>query len=119
MKWTVSQLVPLVAPVPHETLRYLVASRTRRGRRWLVDLGAYCGHGRCMCEHFSTKINPFLRSGEQPDEYLECWHITQARRYLAIEVAQTIIAQRQAAADANRKDNGKKPVRYDQEAPTS
>jgi hypothetical protein len=52
-----------------------------------------------------------------PTEELECWHIAQARRYLAIEVAQRIIEQRQAAADANRKANNKRPVKYQPEHP--
>ncbi len=119
MKWTVSQLVRCVEPVPFEPLRYRVESRTRNGRRWLVDLGAYYGHGKCCCEFFSTKLNPRLREGITPNEDLECWHIKQARRYLAVEIAQAIISKHEAAANANRKANGKNPVRYEAEAPTS
>ncbi len=119
MKWPVTKLLPHVHPIAGETLRYLVNSRSHRGEQWLVDLGAYWGHGRCDCPDFRTRYNPNLREGERPAEHLECWHIKQARRYSAIEVAQVIIAQRQVAADANRKANGKKPERYEAEHPVA
>ncbi len=119
MKWPVAKLIPHVHPVAGETLRYLVNSRSHRGEKWLVDLGAYWGHGRCMCPDFCTRHNPNLREGEMPAEHLECWHIKQARRYIAHEIAQALIEHRQAEADANRKANGKKAMPYEAEHPVA
>lgn len=117
MKYTLSQLVDGVQPVPGESLVYLVQSKSRPSVIHRVDLGCYCGTGRCGCEHFATKLNPKIRDGAMPAPYLECRHIRKARRYLAIEVAQRIIEQKLKATNENRRKNHHSTHQPDQEAP--
>lgn len=117
MKYTLSQLVDGVEPVPGESLVYLVKSHSRPDVIHRVDLGCYCGAGRCGCEHFATKINPKLRDGTKPAPYLECRHIRKARRYLAIEVAQRIIEQKLKATNENMTKNHHKTYQRDESAP--
>lgn len=115
--YTLEQICPGVTPIPGEPLRYLVHSSSQPGAKHLVDLAAYNGFGRCMCSDFATRKNPKLRDGARPGGFLECKHLRKARRFLAIEVAQQIIKQRQWAANQNRRNNGRKPVAVDHESP--
>ena len=116
MTFTLQEMCPGVEAIPGEALRYFVKSASSKAK-YLVDLSAYHGHGRCSCEHFFCRLNPSLRGGARPLPYLDCKHLRKARRYLAIEVAQTIIESRKKLAQANRKKNGKPAAHYDQEAP--
>jgi hypothetical protein len=57
-----------VEPHDHST-RWLVRSRTGKGK-YLVDLGAYNGHGECVCKDWQTRMGPILKAGMKPEEAL-------------------------------------------------
>lgn len=87
-------------------LRWEIPSRTPGQPPYVVDLGAYEGHGECVCKDFATRFGPFLSRGVSPEEALEggwvdklreyqlgpedalsCFHLVQARRLCARAVA--------------------------------
>lgn len=111
----VSQMMAGVRPLEGEPLVYLVQSGSRKGLLHRVDFTAWSGFGECGCESFQMRIAPLLREGCKPVEALECPHIRKARRYLALDLIQKIIARREAKAHENQKKNGHKPSQYENE----
>lgn len=82
---------------PHEGLfRYWVKSESVLGKEYLVDLESYFGVGQCDCPNFRFKFEPELAAGVQPDNANEyrCKHILLARRVLAYELLDGLIANR-------------------------
>lgn len=68
------------------------ASRPRIWHR--VDLAATSGFGGCSCERYTMTLQKRVRKAAIPTAALECGHIREARRYLAIQVAQAMIRLR-------------------------
>ena len=68
-------------PIDGEPLRFHVRSRSEPFPH-LVDLGEYCGNGQCSCIDFEMRRKPLLERGAYPADWLECWHIRQAKRAL-------------------------------------
>jgi hypothetical protein len=102
------KLFPLpgdVDPVAGEPLRYMVRSRTRRGQKFLVDLGEWGAHGICSCEHFEYRLLPQLRADRDAGAvlvYRRCWHIRQALDFhaaLSVRVIAATLAKRQRSND--------------------
>ena len=90
-----------VEPSTFEPLRFYVPSRTIPEHFQLVDLEEFNGNGFCSCEHFQYRLMPHLSRGSRRDEVFRCWHIRQARLYLADLVTDQFIAQRTLAREAN------------------
>jgi hypothetical protein len=84
--------------------------------KYRVDLAVYDGGGKCSCSEFEFRKEPFLRAGKSGQKLL-CKHIIRSHLYHSIEVNQIIIKQRMEAANANRKANREKPVKYNAELP--
>jgi hypothetical protein len=75
-------------------LRYHVGSRTRPQVKHLVDLELYGGNGACSCEHFTFKLEPYLKKGARSETGgLRCWHINRARERLADDVVRQAAKQ--------------------------
>lgn len=104
---------------PHDSsFRWLVRSR-RTTTKYLVDLAAYGGNGRCSCKDFETRMETILRHGRKPEEAIEagileirdymagpweacrCYHIYRARGALADAFISTLRAA-EAAHAANQ-----------------
>jgi hypothetical protein len=92
-------MIPLtdLAPGVHPTednLVFLVDSNSRPGVGHRVDLATYSGHGSCGCERFMFFMGKKIQNCNVPTAEMECSHLTAARRYLAIAVAQRLIQMR-------------------------
>lgn len=68
----------------HDPFTYLVQSRTKASRKYLVSIAANWGNGKCTCTDFEARRNPVLRKTGVQGERNECWHIKQAKRYWAL-----------------------------------
>lgn len=108
-------LCPGVRPVEGEPLVYLVQSATRKEIWHRVDFAAWNGYGECGCESFQIKKAPLLREGIFPNPALECLHIKRARRFLAIEFIQKVIALREERAHENQIKYHHKPSVFEDE----
>ena len=91
------QLVPGVRPTGDNCV-FDVQSDSRPGVWHRVDLAAYSGFGACSCQHFQFFLCKRINTKPVPD-WKECKHITAARRYLAIAVAQRLIQMRSGQTD--------------------
>ncbi len=80
MMQTPAQLVPGVVPSNSERLVYEVASRSG-DEAHRVDLERRSGLGECDCMAFS-------KGGHK-----DCFHLAQARKFLSIQIAQTVMRQ--------------------------
>lgn len=93
---------PNTAEIYDSVLRWTVASRTKPGETYVVDLSAYGGEGRCACRDFEQRFEKFLQRGYtpqqvwddkwitelrdyqlSPEDCLSCWHLVNARRMAA------------------------------------
>ncbi len=74
---------PLVEPVDRGTFR--VASASHPGRAHLVDVTAYGGAGKCDCEDFRCRHEPFIAASSHGAlvEPPRCKHILAAREFIA------------------------------------
>lgn len=88
-----SDLVPGVRSTD-DNLVLEVQSATRPRVWHRVDLAAFSGFGACSCQAYQFGIQKRVRKARIPLAVLECPHLPQARRYLAILVAQRLIQQR-------------------------
>lgn len=98
----------------HST-RWRVRSRTG-GDKYVVDLGAYFGNGRCSCRDFEVRMEPILKHGKKPEDAVaagivevreyhfgpwdacRCYHLMRARQVLVDAFISTL----KAAEDAQR-----------------
>lgn len=70
--------------------RYFVASQSQTGK-YMVDILAFDGKGRCACRDFEIRILPFRERGEIPLKAY-CKHIHAAKMHFAEEVIQRMLA---------------------------
>jgi len=113
---TLQSMCPGVEALP-DSLCFLVQSSHDPKIGYRVDKSAYWGSGSCSCDHFRFRHEPWLKAGKTPGPKYRCKHIEAVDRYQAIEVSQLILQHRQQEANANRAENGKRPLRYDPELP--
>lgn len=89
-------------------LRYHVKSRSRREVEHVVDLELYGGNGACSCEHFSYRLEPFLKKGAKPADNLRCRHIREARAKLTDDVVrQAAESMKAVPVDHKFRKNGR------------
>lgn len=89
----IAELVPGVRPTG-DSLVFEVQSSTRPSIWHRVDFAAISGFGQCSCERSAMGLARQIRASRMPLPEMECRHVTRARRYLAILVAQRIIQSR-------------------------
>src|SRR5438105_6311902 len=111
-KITLRTMCPGVCPLGSDSLCYHVQSDHDPQVKYVVDLSAWHGAGACTCLNFQMKLQPFLKAHQVPTARYACKHLRRVHRYLAIEVAQKILNQRQKQADANRKEHGHAAHQY-------
>lgn len=102
------------------SFRWFVRSRTS-GAKYLVDLSAYGGNGRCSCKSFEVRMQPILSRGKNPADAVEvgilklqpyhlgpwqacmCHHIIAARSALTDAFISTLRAAEAKDAPGPRK----------------
>ncbi len=109
---------PTPASVFDCALRFTMPSRSRPHEAHMVDLDAYELNGRCSCEHFQFKLEPFLasfatadsavaaglvklRKNQHPDDALRCQHIVDAYRQFSVIAARAISHAKKNTAQAH------------------
>lgn len=107
---SLSQLVPGVRPTS-DFLVFEVQSESRPSLWHRVDFACYSGWGACSCENFQFQIDGRIKKSTSPTEKMQCPHMHDARRYLAIMVAQGAIKQRAGESNPvmSRKEWGNTP----------
>lgn len=75
-------MLPEVVPHRDERMVYLVASKSKEGKRYRVDLLSNKGAGECSCKDWGIRRLPNILSG-QPHGLRStlCIHVIAARRY--------------------------------------
>ena len=88
-------------------MRYLVPSARDPETKYLVEVDAYNGNGRCVCEHFTMRCEPLLKRNVSPraavesnkiklktnrqvNDALRCEHILTARSQFLDDVLEAI-----------------------------
>lgn len=91
-------------------LRFHVPSRRKNVAPYLIELDAFDGNGVCQCEHFTCRLEEFLKEGIPPavavdsglveiplwgtvEDALRCYHIHLARLKLADELIAIVITR--------------------------
>ena len=75
-------------------LRLLVPSDSPGLDPYLVELDAYGGNGKCTCIHFTTRIEPYLKRGMEPDTCdSRCKHIKKGREFLTDETIKRLASK--------------------------
>ncbi len=71
------------APIPTgDRFVYRVASNTKAGRYYLIDLVANGGLGECSCKDWQTRRGPAGRAGGSPGtRAVLCRHLITCRRH--------------------------------------
>lgn len=78
---------PIVLESPGERFVYQVASRTKEGRRYRVDLTANNGAMWCSCKDFSTRRQPAIDRGEPfLTNATTCYHTRNALRHFCLQL---------------------------------
>jgi len=98
-----------------DILRYVVDSRSRDGVQHAVELDLYDGNGGCTCEHFTFKLEDYLKKGARPHraaekvklrrseslrsktDALRCEHIKEARDQLVDDIIAATMKNRKKA----------------------
>lgn len=62
--------------------RWRVHSETEKDVWYLVDVMAYHKTGRCVCPHFTMRLEPMARLVTEEMDCLRCKHIRAARNKL-------------------------------------
>lgn len=93
-----SNLVPGVRATG-DNLVFEVQSRSRPRIWHRVDFAAISGFGQCSCERSSLGLARAVRNAKELTPAMECNHLTRARRFLAMMVAQRIIQSRSGQAN--------------------
>lgn len=62
--------------------RFLVASRTVKGKDYIVSLTAYKKNGSCNCPSFRGVIEPYVREGKESPRGWRCPHIVDAKTHV-------------------------------------
>ena len=77
-----------------ERFVYNVASDTRKGLIYRVDLLANGGLGECSCKDWSTRRRPAGRTGASPGtRAVLCRHLIKVRRYFLNEMLRQLAAK--------------------------
>lgn len=83
-------------------LRYMVPSARDPREKYLVELDAYNGAGRCCCMHYVTRCEPLIRRGISPRQAVEMGLIKlKENRFVenALRCQHIIIAREQFCDD--------------------
>lgn len=66
--------------------QYIVASHSRPGTAYTVDLGAHEGLGHCECENFLYKKLPLWETIQANYDHLRCKHIRSVRNHILDQI---------------------------------
>jgi hypothetical protein len=94
MSDTLTAPAPIVIADEVERFVYHVASRTREGRRYRVDLTANDGGMWCACKDFCTRRQPAIDAGEPKlTRATTCYHTRQALRHFCLQILPRLESQ--------------------------
>lgn len=60
---------PMIVAINYDSaMRYMVPSARDPNEKYLVEIDAYRGNGRCVCPHFEMRCEPLIKIGVTPEQ---------------------------------------------------
>lgn len=77
---------PRTVAIPYDgSMRYMVPSARDPEEKYLVDVEAYRGNGKCVCPHFEFNIEPLISRGVTPQQAIDQMYLDTLSAKLAMK----------------------------------